>query len=346
MGRVLRVLWRVLAVAAVLCPTPRAFAAEPGWPFAGPAPTVTAYGASYATPGGGSSVHSGVDLASPAGAAVLSVLEGNVTFAGRVPADEGATTIAVTVESGDVRLTYMPLSETSLKSGETIEAGQPIGALAATGDRSHPEPHLHLSARRGTLYIDPVRFLLPPTPSSAEGGAETPSVSSVPQQAPAVTTPAAASSAIQPAPTSQGVLQPQPQIQPQVEPHSMSVIQTRTSAERGVASQAQQGAALSPAAEALSEALPAAQGAAVSAPAGVLAANVPPASAVLPQSARVALTADRRVLAKGGASSAGALIVLAGAAGLALLWPVWRAAPILTVSSTGKRQDVAAVVAR
>ncbi|MDY0088222.1 MAG: M23 family metallopeptidase [Coriobacteriia bacterium] len=342
MGRLLRVCGCVLAGLAVFGPVARAFALEPGWPFETSAPTIVSYGASYISSDGGSSVHSGIDVAVSAGTSVLGVLEGKVTFAGRVPAGEGATTIAVTVESGDVRLTYMPLSETPLSAGETVGAGQRLGSLAAAGDRSHPEPHLHLSARRGTLYIDPSQFLVPPAAVASSGEVEVVPATPLVQQAPAATAPAAAPLAAEAEPELHGVKQQQPLVQ--TRPSSVS--DARVAAGSGVASAEPQGVAAPHEGAAAPSHLPAAQGSPGFVDAGALAASVPPAAAVLPDRARAALTTDRRALATGSVVPQGALVALAGAAGVALLWPVWRATPVPAASRALKRQDVAAVIAR
>lgn len=328
-----------VALATLVGSAASAAALEPGWPFTDPASTLVSYGASYASPGGGSSVHSGIDLTAPAGTSVLGVVAGRVTFAGRVPAGEGATTIAVTIESGDVRLTYMPLSEASVRAGDPVAAGQRLGALAASGDRSHQDPHLHLSARRGSLYVDPGAFLLMPV---ASGGMSEPQAAPSPSLAlaegAAAAVPEVGAPVAEPAPAPESV----PRVQPQNSPVSEAAVPAAAAASATAPQSATAPSApgVSPLQTAASEAIPSA--ASVQPATSV----VPAAAAVLPDRTRAALATDRRALATAGAAPAGALVAVAAVLGAALLWPLWRAAPVLSVPVAPEQHDVAAVVAR
>lgn len=343
-----------------------AIGAEPGWPLPTAAPVSLGFGASYLSETGSSSVHRGVDLAAPAGTAVSGVLAGTVTFAGRVPAGEGATTIAVTVESGDVRLTYMPLSETVVSAGDVLSAATRIGTLAATGDRSSGESHLHLGARRGSLYIDPMPFLLLPAAPVASGVPEPVPVPAAPAFVPAAPSPVAvggASSAVQVPETSRA----EPSGAPSAQGAAVTVTGAQPAPVLGVTL---------PSGVVLRESSPAGSGvpaaSTVAAPVEIVSGSVSvqgasapeiatPAAVARPGRARAsgnvagvipdaglsALAVDRRAEAlKGTPLPVSMIAALAAALGAALLWPVWRSVPAPSVVVTARREDVAAVVAR
>jgi hypothetical protein len=329
----------VLVVLFVLLPGSAAGSLEPGWPLAGPAPMVLGFGERYAAPDGSFVVHRGIDLAAAPGSAVGGVLPGMVTFAGRVPAGEGATTLAVTVESGDVRLTYSPLSEISVSAGEGVDAGSRLGSLAETGDRSCPEPHLHLSARRGTLYVDPSPFLLAPIAGSV-GEAEAATAPSPAPSASAVTAP----SPVPVAPVSAAA--PAVATQPAPVPGALVSSLARV----GQATPAASGSSAPAPAVTTPEPAPGVRAAPLDGRVLSVAGDTPTASrldAALPEPARAALTVDRReMIAAGDALPVGGIGAAAAALAVALLWPLWRAAPSLSVPVIPEREDVAAVVAR
>jgi hypothetical protein len=109
------------------------------------APT-TAYG-----PG-----HRGVDLDAAPGAVVRAAERGRVHHAGPV-----AGIVWVSIDHRDgVRTSYGPLTSLRVRAGDEVERGQTIGLLAPGG---HGQPEvdlgLHLGARRGDVYVDPM--LLP-----------------------------------------------------------------------------------------------------------------------------------------------------------------------------------------
>jgi len=114
----------------------------------------------FGAPYGQGSVHRGLDLATGAGAEVCAPVEGTVVFVGAVPADGGGTVIAVSVDAADgTRTTVMPLESASVKRGAAVGAGQAVGTVTDAGDASHPATHIHLSLRRGSVYLDPAPLL-------------------------------------------------------------------------------------------------------------------------------------------------------------------------------------------
>jgi hypothetical protein len=340
-----RVLILVVICAATVLSAGVALAVpEPGWPLSVPGPVVLGFGESYVAPDGSVSVHRGVDIAAPAGSTVTGVLDGTVTFAGRVPAGEGATTIAVTVESGGVRLTYMPLSEASVACGEPVMAGARLGMLAASGDRSFTDAHLHLGARRGSLYIDPMPFLKAPIAPAGDGVPEL-------EPVPAIAQPVKAAPSSVPAPAAPPVTAIRVQPLPAAGVAVASPIAVGQSVSVGSGAQATlAGSAQSPAVSGNAQSrdvVPTDPGAesvvADAQPARVL-SNM---ASVIPDAGLAALAVDRRAEALRSAPlPVAAIVAIAAVLGIGLLWPIWRSVPALSVAVTAERQDVAAVVAR
>jgi hypothetical protein len=71
--------------------------------------------------------------------------------------------LAVTVEDPDGRLwSYMPFDDCCVQAGDTIEEGAMLGGVAAEGDSSSGEPHLHIGLRVDGRYVDPMGILSAP----------------------------------------------------------------------------------------------------------------------------------------------------------------------------------------
>ena len=119
------------------------------WPVRGPVlrgfdPPETPFG----------SGHRGIDIGAPMGTPVVAAQDGTVAFAGAI-----AGGLYVSIDHPDgVRTTYSWLSEVSVRAGAAVERGEPIGR-SGTGHSGAGTPHLHLGARIGSLYIDPLLLL-------------------------------------------------------------------------------------------------------------------------------------------------------------------------------------------
>ncbi len=126
------------------------------WPVAGP--VVLGFGERYGS-GGRLSTHSGCDIEAPAGADVHAPCEAEVLFAGAVPAGPGEVRMAVTIRLADgTRVTFSPMEDLRVETGMMVSPGAVMGAVAPTGDPSSPGPHLHVSVRDATGYLDPERL--------------------------------------------------------------------------------------------------------------------------------------------------------------------------------------------
>jgi murein DD-endopeptidase MepM/ murein hydrolase activator NlpD len=100
--------------------------------------------------------HRGIDIAAPAGSAVLSPDDGVVRFAGPVA---GRPVVSVD-HAGGLVSSFEPV-EPSVVAGELVTRGQRIGVLLAGhagGSRLHVGV-LHLGARLRGAYVDPLPLL-------------------------------------------------------------------------------------------------------------------------------------------------------------------------------------------
>ena len=95
-------------------------------------------------------MHSGIDIAAPAGSAIQSVRPGTVTFAG----EKSGYGLVVYVDHGDgLETRYAHCSKLHVKTGEKITQGHRIADVGSTG-RSTGN-HLHFEARRNGKAVDP-----------------------------------------------------------------------------------------------------------------------------------------------------------------------------------------------
>ena len=123
------------------------------WPVRGPVlrafePPGTAYG-----PG-----HRGIDIGAPIGTPVRAAAEGVVAFAGSVA---GARYLSIDHADG-IRTTYSWLSALLVERGDRVRRGAVV-ARTGWGHPATAAPHLHLGARVGDVYLDPLALLGDPS---------------------------------------------------------------------------------------------------------------------------------------------------------------------------------------
>ncbi|MES2978612.1 MAG: peptidoglycan DD-metalloendopeptidase family protein [Pseudomonadota bacterium] len=95
--------------------------------------------------------HLGVDYAAPTGTAVRTVGEGTVEFAG---VQNGfGNVVFISHRSGHTTV-YAHLSRIDVRRGQTVQQGQNIGAVGATGWATGP--HLHFEFRVNGMHQDPL----------------------------------------------------------------------------------------------------------------------------------------------------------------------------------------------
>lgn len=113
--------------------------------------------------------HTGLDYPAPAGAPVVAVTAGRVSFIG--PRGPSGTTVAVTYagHSGPVEVSYQHLGRVAkgLAVGQPVRLRQLLGYVGTSGLPSRPAPHprLHLAFRQGSKLLDPTK--LKPTREAA-----------------------------------------------------------------------------------------------------------------------------------------------------------------------------------
>ncbi|WNK00012.1 peptidoglycan DD-metalloendopeptidase family protein [Thalassospiraceae bacterium LMO-JJ14] len=119
------------------------------WPARGRISGV--YGAQRILNGKPRRPHYGTDIAAPEGTPVAAMAAGKVAFVHSGMFFNGKT---VLVDHGlGLRSVYIHLSATSVKPGDTVAAGQKIGAIGATGRATGP--HLHFGLTLDRTPIDP-----------------------------------------------------------------------------------------------------------------------------------------------------------------------------------------------
>lgn len=117
----------------------------------------TPFGARVHPVSGARHVHSGVDLAAPAGRAVHASERGIVTFIGTEPRGYGK--YVVIRHDGGYASYYAHLSafEPTLRVGAQVVRGQRVGAVGSTGTATGP--HLHFEVRRQARLVDPIALV-------------------------------------------------------------------------------------------------------------------------------------------------------------------------------------------
>ncbi len=99
-------------------------------------------------------IHTGVDLAAPAGTAVHAASRGIA----HVGFDPGGAGIYVDVAVGEhVRVLYCHLSRVEVVAGDSVTPGQVIGEVGATGLATGA--HLHFEVQVDGRAVDPVSWL-------------------------------------------------------------------------------------------------------------------------------------------------------------------------------------------
>lgn len=94
--------------------------------------------------------HKGIDIAAPTGQPVVAPWPGIVVRSRYKRKGYGKY---VVVQHGPLKLLYAHLSHRNVRSGDTVEAGDLIGAVGQTGLATGP--HLHLGAYGEDGWTDP-----------------------------------------------------------------------------------------------------------------------------------------------------------------------------------------------
>lgn len=101
--------------------------------------------------------HNGVDIAAQAGTTVLAASSGTVLS---VEDDPLMGTTVVLEHEGGYQTTYANLqAKPNVARGDTVSAGQIIGAVGTTAPAESGAPHLHFAVSRDGKAVDPNEYL-------------------------------------------------------------------------------------------------------------------------------------------------------------------------------------------
>lgn len=202
-GLLLNLLFFVFSAAFVPC---TAFAATWPVPASELSPSV-GFHESY-TAGDNSYGHSGIDIPASAGMPISTPAAGTVSFTGAVPSGDsrisGApshkTMRAVSIKLSDGKtVTLMPFASIEVKRGGRVSEGQLLGTLAATGDVSSRETHLHMGLKRERTYYDPMSLFGASSETPNAEPLEEPEGAKAPLASAPAVVPAAETTALEPA---------------------------------------------------------------------------------------------------------------------------------------------------
>lgn len=99
--------------------------------------------------------HMGIDIVAPPGTPVVATAAGRVRYAG----NRGHYGMFVEIDHGHGIVTrYAHLSRIGVKTGQTVQRGQNIGAVGTTGLSAGP--HLHYEVLVNGRYVNPTRYIL------------------------------------------------------------------------------------------------------------------------------------------------------------------------------------------
>lgn len=112
------------------------------------------YGSRNNPTGNGGQFHQGEDFAAPSGTPIYAVTGGKVVQAG--DSGDGYGNL-VRIESGNTVTYYGHQSSVNVNVGDTVAAGDQIGAVGSTGNSTGP--HLHFEVRNNGSSIEPVAYL-------------------------------------------------------------------------------------------------------------------------------------------------------------------------------------------
>lgn len=98
--------------------------------------------------------HGGIDFRAPTGTRINATADGKVVVAGR---NGGYGNMVEIKHANGLTTRYAHLSRIFVKSGQSVVAGQKIGASGSTGRSTGP--HLHYEVRTGGKPINPIGYL-------------------------------------------------------------------------------------------------------------------------------------------------------------------------------------------
>jgi murein DD-endopeptidase MepM/ murein hydrolase activator NlpD len=114
-------------------------------------------------------LHTGMDLAAPAGTPIKAAADAVVVSAGA----HGGYGLAVVLDHGGALATlYGHMSRLDVQPGDVVHRGDRIGLVGSTG--ASTGPHVHFEARVSGTPVDPTPYLRPPLPVGEAAAGVTP----------------------------------------------------------------------------------------------------------------------------------------------------------------------------
>lgn len=100
--------------------------------------------------------HDGIDISAPTGTPIVAPARGRVVSAGR----QSGYGLAVVIDHGfGVTTLYAHASRVLVRVGQTVERGEVIAQVGATGVAT--SPHLHYEVRVNGRSVDPMNYVIP-----------------------------------------------------------------------------------------------------------------------------------------------------------------------------------------
>ena len=121
-------------------------------PVAGP--VTSPFGARTSPTTGAQEFHEGIDIGAARGTPIRAAASGTVTFAGQM---SGYGNVVILQHAGGLQTRYAHQSAMSVAAGQTVAAGDVIGAVGSTGETTGP--HLHFEVRLNGVAVDPAPYL-------------------------------------------------------------------------------------------------------------------------------------------------------------------------------------------
>ena len=103
---------------------------------------------------GVAAMHKGLDFRGPTGTPIYAASDGRISFVGR---KSGYGNVVEISHGNGLMTRYAHMSKFNAKVGQTVEAGQTIGAIGSTGRSTGP--HLHFEVVRNAIKLDPMPYL-------------------------------------------------------------------------------------------------------------------------------------------------------------------------------------------
>ena len=119
--------------------------------------------AGEAVGGNGMQFHAGLDLAAPVGTPIHATADGEVHFAGRIPAKQSAAAapygnFLVLDHGNGIRTVYAHCDQLAVAAGDSVQRGNVIGWVGSTGRSTGP--HVHYEVVVDGRPLDPEVFIL------------------------------------------------------------------------------------------------------------------------------------------------------------------------------------------